>query len=89
MYSASSNPDVLLGKKNKEEAFCEFVDTLEMNHSFLKKDKLNFVNSDEFLNLYNIISIVTPEDKYFEELVQNSWNKVLINSPGKHLNILG
>ena len=39
VYSAKTHPDVLAGKKSEEEILGEFLDTFEVHHANLVKDK--------------------------------------------------
>lgn len=73
-YNMRKNPDVLSGKKSEEEAYGEFLQTLEIHFNMYKGKNDRKVTLEEFLEYYNNISCSIDNDDYFELMMKNSWN---------------
>ncbi|KRX03948.1 hypothetical protein PPERSA_12395 [Pseudocohnilembus persalinus] len=76
-FRGQKNPDVLLGKKTEDEVVGEFLDDFELHHQLWEgikqKQSQQTVDWDEFCDYYEAISIGVDDDRYFENLVRNSW----------------
>ena len=68
-YDASKHPDVIAGKKTKEEVFREFLDTFDVGG-----EKDGKVTRNEFENYYTNIGANIDNDDYFELMIRNAWH---------------
>ena len=73
-YNADEHPEVLDGKRTKQEILARFIDLFEYHFNLLNSNK----NSDsaslkDFIDFYNYISIYIDDDKYFENLMARVW----------------
>jgi len=75
-FNAKNHPDVKMRIKSEDEVLAEFLDGFEYHFSLLNenKSKNGKINWNEFLEYYNNISMSIADDKYFEAVVNNSWN---------------
>ena len=67
LYDADFHPDVVQGKKTKEEVFREFMsqwDTI---------DKDGIVTFEEFVDYFKDISASVDTDDYFATMMKSSW----------------
>jgi len=67
-YDASKHPDVISGKKTKNEVFREFLDNFDGG------DKDGVVTPEEFEHYYGCISASIDDDDYFELMIRNAWH---------------
>lgn len=84
VFNAKKHPDVIARKKTEEEVLTEFLDTFEQHFSqivciYLLVDQKaggrdHSVTMQEFIEYYNNISMSIDDDKYFELMLNNSWN---------------
>ena len=73
-YNADKHPEVLNGKRTKQEILARFIDMLEYHFNLLNKNKnKNEVTEEEFEEFYNYISIFIDNDKYFEDMMNRIW----------------
>ena len=68
-YDATKHPDVLAGKKTKEEVLREFLDTFDVGG-----EKDGKVTRNEFENYYANVSSSIDDDDYFELMIRNAWH---------------
>mmetsp|Transcript_10864 Transcript_10864/g.22298 ORF Transcript_10864/g.22298 Transcript_10864/m.22298 type:complete len:890 (+) Transcript_10864:3-2672(+) len=68
-YDASKHPDVLTGRKTRDEVLAEFLDTFDVGG-----EKDGMVTKDEFINYYKNISASIDSDEYFELMIRNAWH---------------
>ena len=75
VYNARNHPDVRSGKKTEDEILVEFLDTFEAHHATYKEDTRDHrINFEEFVEYYNHVSASIDDDRYFELMMNNSWN---------------
>ena len=67
-YDASTNPDVIAGKKTKAQVLREFLDTFDGG------EKDGKVYPNEFKRYYANISASVDDDDYFELMIRNAWH---------------
>ena len=73
-YNPDKHPEVLNGKRTKEEVLSRFIDLFEYHFNLLNPDKKkDSATLDEFIDFYNYISIFIDDDKYFENLMSRLW----------------
>ena len=73
-YNADKHPEVLNGKRTKQEILERFIDMFEYNFNLLNKKKnKDRASKEEFVEFYNYISIFIDDDKYFENLMGRVW----------------
>ena len=99
-YKGENHPDVFSGKKNKElinNNFNEMINIFKEYNESLYKESFDYLNLNDFLNFYNLISFSVLDDEYFEFVCNNVWelndNKIynenqFINSGKQILNKL-
>ena len=73
-YNVDKHPEVLNGKRTKQEVLARFIDMIEyhfnlLNHGKNKKE----LTEEDFEEFYNYISIFIDNDKYFENLMSRVW----------------
>ncbi|GMH50882.1 hypothetical protein TrRE_jg5132 [Triparma retinervis] len=68
-YDASKHPDVLTGRKTRDEVLAEFLDTFDVGG-----EKDGMVTRDEFVNYYKNVSASIDSDEYFELMIRNAWH---------------
>ena len=76
-FNPRNHPDVLNRKKNSNEVYSEFLDTLEIYREYLYNLKGGFIttiNFEDFKKFYAQISISIKEDNDFERMMLNCWN---------------
>lgn len=74
-YSAKKNPAVIEGRKTEEQVLSEFLETFEIHHNLLNNEQANNeVTLAEFIEYYNNVSASIDDDKYFEVMMDGSWN---------------
>ena len=75
-FDAKNHPDVKMKIKSEDEVLAEFLDGFEYHFNLLNenKSKNGKINLDEFLDYFNNISMSIADDRYFEAIVNNSWN---------------
>ncbi len=69
IYSADKNPDVISGKKTKEDMLKEFLNNFEG----AKGDKDGIVTHAEFADYYTDLSMLISSDEYFVEMMESAW----------------
>lgn len=86
VYNAKKHPDVIKGKKTEEEVLGEFLDTFEAHYALNVSIKIinNYfqhensrdgqINLDEWMEYYNNVSMSIDDDKYFEVMMNSTWN---------------
>jgi len=67
-YNTDKHPDVIAGKRTKEEVLREFLDTFD------SIDKDGKVTPDEFIKYYEGVSASIDDDDYFELMMRNAWH---------------
>ncbi|OQR97072.1 calcyphosin-like protein [Achlya hypogyna] len=67
-YNADQHPDVISGRKTKNEIFREFLDTFDGG------EKDGKVTPDEFIRYYANVSASIDDDDYFELMIRNAWH---------------
>ena len=67
-YDASKHPEVIAGKKTKNEVFRAFLDTFDGG------EKDGQVTLAEFERYYANISASVDNDDYFELMIRNAWH---------------
>ena len=73
-YNADKHPEVLNGKRTKQEILARFIDMFEYHFNLLNKNKSNNeANQEEFEEFYNYISVFIDNDKYFENMMSRVW----------------
>ena len=73
-YNADKHPEVLNGKRTKQEILARFIDIFEYHFTLLNKNKnKNEATRQEFEEFYNYISVFIDDDKYFEDLMNRVW----------------
>ena len=94
IYNSEKHPEVISGRKNKNEIFSEFSYTLDIYLSYKKRD--NQINLEDFLEYYSGISSSIDNDDYFEKMIKGVWdtnefddnnNLYLNDNVNKNLNI--
>ena len=68
-YNADKHPDVISGKKTKDQVLREFLDTFDVGGV---KDGL--VTRKEFENYYTNLGANIPGEDYFELMIRNAWH---------------
>lgn len=71
-YDASQHPEVILGVKQPEAVFLEFMETFEAYGGGEKGDGV--ITEEEFERYYGAISSNIDEDDYFELVIRNAWH---------------
>eukprot|EP00611_Tribonema_gayanum_P011403 TRINITY_DN2162_c0_g2_i1.p1 TRINITY_DN2162_c0_g2~~TRINITY_DN2162_c0_g2_i1.p1 ORF type:complete len:556 (+),score=181.59 TRINITY_DN2162_c0_g2_i1:137-1669(+) len=66
-YDVTRHPDVMNGKKDKDEALSEFLNTFEA------QSKDGKVTPLEWYDYYSNVSASIDEDDYFELMMRNTW----------------
>jgi len=84
-YNAGRHPDVVNGRKSREEEFGDFLDKLEIFREYNDNLKMSYsttMNLNEFLKFYTEISMFIKDDNLFDNILINCWNinDVLDNS---------
>ena len=73
-YNADKHPEVLNGKRTKQEVLARFIDMFEYHFNLLNKNKNNEgATMEEFEEFYNYISVLVDNDKYFENMMSRVW----------------
>ena len=74
-YNAKQHPDVKKGKKTEDEVLGEFLDTFEMHYSMNHEGSRDGrVELNEWYEYYNNVSMSIDDDKYFELMMNSTWN---------------
>ena len=68
-YDTSKHPDVLAGKKTRDQVLREFLDTFDVGGVIDGK-----VTREEFEGYYHNISASIDNDDYFELMMRNAWH---------------
>ena len=73
-YNPDKHPEVLNGKRTKEEVLSRFIDLFEYHFILLNsnKDKDSAI-LEEFIEFYTYISLLIDNDKYFENMMARIW----------------
>ena len=73
-YNVDKHPEVLSGKRTKQEVLSRFIDLFEYHFNLLNSNKeADSASLEEFIEFYNYISIFIDNDKYFENLMARVW----------------
>ena len=73
-YNADKHPEVLNGKRTKQEVLARFIDMFEYHFNLLNKNKnKEGATKEEFEDFYNYISVLVDNDKYFENMMSRVW----------------
>ncbi|KAJ1431816.1 hypothetical protein B484DRAFT_448188 [Ochromonadaceae sp. CCMP2298] len=67
-YCADKHPDVISGKRSKEDILVEFLSTFDTI------DKDGKVTPAEFIKYYGNVSSSIDDDDYFELMIRNAWH---------------
>lgn len=67
-YDASKHPDVIAGRRSKDDVLREFLDTFD------SIDKDGKVTPVEFIKYYGNCSSSIDDDDYFELMIRNAWH---------------
>lgn len=74
-YNAKFHPDVKAGKKTEDDVLMEFLDTFEQHYAFNHENTRDGqINVDEWIEYYNNVSMSIDDDKYFELMMNSTWN---------------
>tara|TARA_B110001450_G_scaffold250568_1_gene269436 strand:- start:155 stop:1399 length:1245 start_codon:yes stop_codon:yes gene_type:complete len=76
-YNAKQHPDVKSGKKTEDEILGEFLDTFEDHFASIKGHedaRDGKITLEEWFEYYNNVSMSIDEDKYFEVMMNSTWN---------------
>ena len=68
-YNADKHPDVISGKKTKDEVMREFLDTFDVGGV-----KDGVVTRKEFENYYTNLGANIDNEDYFELMIRNAWH---------------
>jgi len=75
LYDTSKHPDVISGKKTRDQVLVEFLETFETHHATLHGGRPDGqVTLEEFIEYYTNISASIDNDEYFALMMNNSWN---------------
>ena len=69
MYDASKHPDVISGRKTKNQVLTEFLDTFDVGGV-----KDGMVTEQEFINYYTNLGASIDNEDYFELMIRNAWH---------------
>ena len=84
-YNAKNHPDVIIGKRNEEQIYNEFINNFEIAYNYLNgTENDGLVIFDDFLEYYQNISMSIDNDDYFEFLVNSEWG---IKNNNNNINI--
>ena len=73
-YKVDKHPDVMMGKRTKDEVLYEFLDTFEANYAVKHPDSRDrTIELNEWLEYYNKISCNIDLDEYFEIMIKNAY----------------
>ena len=73
-YNADKHPEVLNGKRTKQEILARFIDMFEYHFNLLNKNKnKGGATLEEFEEFYDYISPFIDNDKYFENMMGRVW----------------
>jgi Ca2+-binding EF-hand superfamily protein len=67
IYDVSSNPDVVLGKKSKDEVYSEFINVWDSG----VKDGI--ISREEFEDYFRDVSAGIDKDEEFAFMLNNCW----------------
>lgn len=83
-YNASRHPAVIEARKTEEQVLAEFLETFETHHNMVAGGHADAkVTVEEFLEYYNNVSASIDDDKYFETMMNGSWNIHGHNKPSE------
>jgi len=69
IYTVDKHKDFVSGKKTKQELLMEFLNNFEGAAG----NKDGFITKEEFMDYYNDLSMVIPNDDYFVGLIESVW----------------
>ena len=73
-YNVDKHPEVLNGKRTKEEVLSRFIDLFEYHFILLNSNKdKDSATLEEFIEFYTYISLLIDNDKYFENMMARIW----------------
>ena len=73
-YNVDKHPEVLSGKRTKQEVLSRFIDLFEYHFNLLNSNKeIDSASLKDFIEFYNYISIFIDNDKYFENIMARIW----------------
>ncbi len=73
-YNPDKHPEVLNGKRTKEEVLSRFIDLFEYHFILLNSNKdKDSASLEEFIEFYTYISLLIDNDKYFENMMARIW----------------
>lgn len=67
IYDASKHPDVLDGKKTKDQVLLEFMDKWDT------QEKDGIITIEEFYDYFSDVSASIDTDEYFEAMMKSAW----------------
>lgn len=76
-FNAKQHPDVKAGKKTEDQILGEFLDTFEDHFADVKgqeDSREGIINTVEWIEYYNNVSMSIDEDNYFEAMMNSAWN---------------
>ena len=85
-FSPNGHPDVINGKKSKEEILVEFLDNFDYHFNLLNQGRNpddEEVTVQEFVDFYRYISTSFEQDETFEMMIKGVWG-LSINSARKY-----
>ena len=74
LYDYGGHPDVKNGRKTDDDAYCDFISGIELNHQLFGGFKDSRVSKDEFIEYYKNVSATINNDNFFEEMINGTWN---------------
>ena len=75
VYSGKMHPDVIQGKKTEDDVLQEWLDTFEHHYAERHGGRVDGkITMDEFVEYYSWVSMSIDDDRYFELLMNSSWN---------------
>lgn len=83
LFNSRKHPAVISGKKSEGEIFGEFLDNIESYKEYLENLRGVYDNSmtlEDFINFYNLMGTSIDDDKIFEFMMKNCFDKNTINS---------
>jgi Ca2+-binding EF-hand superfamily protein len=74
IYDTSCHPDVVDGRKTKEQVLKEFAAQWDKGGADSKGKGDGVITKDEFVHYYRDVSASIDDDDYFELMIRNAWH---------------
>jgi Ca2+-binding EF-hand superfamily protein len=74
IYDTSCHPDVVDGRKTKEQVLKEFAAQWDNGGADSKGKGDGVITKDEFVHYYRDVSASIDDDDYFELMIRNAWH---------------